>query len=59
MHMGADAEGEVRVGAAIESERVRLVEDVLVTIGRLVEHQHHFAFGDPLAGQLGVGGRRP
>ena len=57
--MGADAEGEVGVGAAIEPERVRLVEHVFVTIGRLVEHQHLLALGDPVAGQLGVGGRRP
>ncbi len=38
--VGADAEGDVGVGAPVDAELVGRVEHVLVPVRRLVEHEH-------------------
>src|SRR5262245_35041036 len=55
----ADAEAEVRVRVAVDAERVRRLEYVLVAVGGGIEEQQPIARAYLLAGQLRVARRRP
>ena len=58
--MGArSAEADVRIGVAQDVEGVRIVEHLLVEVGRAVEHHHPLTLLDRHAGQLGVLQRGP
>ena len=48
------AEPDVRVRVAQDVERVRILEDLFVEVGRAVGHHHPLALLDLHAGQLGV-----
>jgi len=52
--MVAGAEAEVLVILTADVERLRVVEDVLVAIGRCVVHDDFVAFFDGLAPDFGV-----
>ena len=52
--MGADAERQVRVGVPGDVEGLRVVEDLVVAVGRRVDHRHLVARRDRLARHLGV-----
>ena len=53
----ADAEAEVRVRVAVDAEGERVLEDVLVAVGRRVEERQRVALADLLAAQLVVARR--
>ncbi len=57
--MFPDAEGQMAVGLTIHAERERLLEHLLVAIGRGIEEAHRLTGADLLPSQLEVLGRRP
>ena len=50
----ADAEPEMGIGVAFDVELVRPDEDVLVAVGRAVEHGDELTRPEPLAAQLRI-----
>src|SRR5216683_3356674 len=54
----ADAEGDVLIGITSDVQRERILENILVTIGRGIEEREHVALMDFLAMKIGVRGGR-
>jgi hypothetical protein len=54
----ADAEGDVLIGITSDVQRKRILENILVTVGRGIEEREHLAVADFLAMKIGVRGGR-